>query len=114
MLTEPVPKANVRKPNLRYGGNITSLSQNLSQGKRKELANDTKRYLKVRVKVKRKPTNEEPLMKQHFNSLVFQRKVTIPFTMELIVQTRYFPRIFRIAVPQKLQTSDRKEPLDTT
>lgn len=35
MLAEPVPKANVRKPNLRYGGNITSLSTKPLPGKKK-------------------------------------------------------------------------------
>ena len=35
MLAEPVPTANVRKPNLRYGGNITSLSTKPLPGKKK-------------------------------------------------------------------------------
>lgn len=35
MLAEPVPTANVRKPNLRYGGNITSLSTKPLAGKKK-------------------------------------------------------------------------------
>lgn len=35
MLAEPVPKADVRKPNLRYGGNITSRSTKPLPGKKK-------------------------------------------------------------------------------
>lgn len=54
MLAEPVPKANVRKPNLRYGGNITSLSTKPLPGKKKRTGERHKTLSKSSRKGKEK------------------------------------------------------------
>ena len=71
MLTDPVPKANVRKPNLRYGGNITSLSTKPLPGKKKRAGERHKTLPKSSRKGKEKTDqrgaiNETALQQSRF------------------------------------------------
>ena len=73
MLTDPVPKANVRKPNLRYGGNITSLSTKPLPGKKKRAGERHKTLPKSSRKGKEKTDqrgaiNETALQQSRFSA----------------------------------------------